>query len=85
MTCTYTFLPGGREVQEFSLDGSTEEEVGRAVLAVRKLYNDNLDDSIGLVVDVRGVSVDFDWDDCILYGVRELPDYPGVVVLRTGS
>ncbi|WP_433552928.1 hypothetical protein ACQP08_05875 [Micromonospora zamorensis] len=80
LTCTYEFHPLGREVQTFYLDGLTTEEKGTVSSVVGRLFSSNAESSIALVVDYRGLTVEFDWDDFALRGLGNLRAIPDLLI-----
>ncbi|MDT7840977.1 hypothetical protein [Streptomyces justiciae] len=75
-------LPGGDGVVvEFGLDGMTAEEREAVVHAAWQAVASDGEDTIGVVLDRRGVTEDVDWDGLVTgAGVRwdEWPDLLGV-------
>ncbi|MFJ2085287.1 hypothetical protein ACI2KV_06590 [Micromonospora chokoriensis] len=80
LTCTYEFHPLGREVQTFYLDGFRTEEKEIVSSVVGRLFSSNAESSIALVVDYRGLTAEFDWDDFVLRGLGELPSIPDLLI-----
>lgn len=85
LTCTYLFVPGGREVQTYYLDGLSTNEVTLVCQLIRDLFWEDREISEWLVLDITGRSADFDWDEYLLYGVGTPPISPDLLVMRTSS
>lgn len=82
LTCTYNFVPGGREIQTYYLDGLSISEVESARRVIVDLFWAALGASESLVIDTTGRSADFDWDEYLLYGVGVPSFAPDLLIVR---
>ncbi|THV36473.1 hypothetical protein [Glycomyces buryatensis] len=62
------------------LDGLTTEQMDSAVAGTDRLLEERPEDVVGIVVDRRGVTADFDWD-AFMSGSGETPPLPDLLVV----
>ncbi|WP_433365034.1 hypothetical protein ACQPZX_35045 [Actinoplanes sp. CA-142083] len=85
LTCTYTFVPGAREVQTYYLDGLSPAEVTVVRELLVNLFFEDVTASQWLVADTTGLSADFDWDDYLLYGAGSPSTSPDLVLVNSAT
>lgn len=69
-------------VVEFGLDGMTAAERETVIFAVSQAVEADRKDTIGLVVDRRGVTEDVDWDALVLGAATLLENWPDLLGVR---
>jgi hypothetical protein len=85
LTCTYSFVPGGREVQTYYLDGLSPAEVTSVCDLIGSLFWGESSASEWLVVDAIGRLADFDWEDFLLYDAGSPSMTPDLMIVRTST
>ena len=81
LVCKYEYEPLGLEIQTYYLDSLTQAEANVLSNLLLAAAEDSDYGTRGLVIDRRGSTAEFDWDNVMLYGKLEIPSLPDLVVV----